>query len=754
MVELLSPAGEINSFKSAIENGANAIYMGTASHNARIMASNFSIEEYIECIHYAHIRSVKVYLTLNTLVYDNEMESAVTLLVELYSHGLDGVIIQDIGLFNVIKNVLPEIEIHASTQMSVHNLKQVKYLEELGFSRVVLARELTIKEIEYISKNSNIELEVFVHGALCVSYSGQCLMSSMIGGRSGNRGKCAGPCRLRYTMYENSKPIYSNKYLLSKKDIFGLDYIRQLIDIGVTSLKIEGRSKSVEYVGIVTEKYRKCIDSSVDEQDRKDLKQMFIRSTESYGYFDKVGSIDTISENCAKNTGLKLGTVIAVKDEYIKLVLEEDIDLHDGIEVYLTDNVVSTIVTCIKNDRSIILNKEVTSGNIVWIGDISKPVNVGDIVYKTSSSKLNKEYKDRITKITRKNLVTGTINILKGTNINMDITINNEAVNIAIDYIPQDSVNKPVDSEYVYNQFSKTIDSPFEFADLKYNIEDNLYVPVSKLNELRREIIKRLEQSYIINIDVTQINSKLDEYILNHNTSLNSLQHNRSRDNNSIFVYKYNTDDEYKYMGDYSKIIYLNIADIRRFELQNIDIVSKYKVEKEVYIYIPSIVLSNLDKYIDSDLERLIKLGAKGILLGNIGYIQMAMDLKSKHDIKIVADYSLNVVNTYSAMFLKEKGIDKITISPEIDESEIQNIANLIDIEVIENFVTAMTSRFCPVKAYSKACNCNNNSYELKDSHNNVRYNVICDNTDCTIKLVRNISCIENNIYNKRKCII
>jgi len=555
-------------------------------------------------------------------------------------------------------------------------------------------------------------------------------------------------------MYENNKSIYSNKYLLSKKDIFGVDYIHKLIDAGVTSLKIEGRSKSVEYVGIVTEKYRKCIDSSIDENDRKNLKQIFIRSSESSGYFEKVGSIDTISKDCAKNTGLKLGTVLAIKDEYIKLKLEENIDLHDGIEVYSTDNVVSTIVTCIKNDKFITLNKEILSDNIVWIGDISKDVNVGDIIYKTSSSKLNKEYRDKILKINRKILVNGTVNILKDTNINMDLLINKEAVNISIDYIPQTSVNKPVDSEYVYNQFSKTIDSPFEFTDLKYNISDNLFVPVSKLNELRRDIIKRLEESYIINIDVTEIYSKLDEYIINHSESLISLQHNKSRNENSIFIYKYNPIDEYKYMGDYSNIIYLNISDIRRYELQDIDIVSKYITEKEVYIYVPNIVLAKLDKYIDSDLERLIKLGAKGILLGNIGYIQMATDLKSKYGIKVVADYSLNVVNTHSAMFLKEKGIDKITISPEIDESEIQNIANVIDIEVIENFVTAMTSRFCPVKAYSKACNCNNNLYELKDNHNNVKYNVICDNTDCTIKLVRNISCIENNVFNKRKCII
>ncbi|MDD2376388.1 MAG: DUF3656 domain-containing protein [Clostridia bacterium] len=555
-------------------------------------------------------------------------------------------------------------------------------------------------------------------------------------------------------MYENNKSIYNNKYLLSKKDIFGIDYIHKLINIGVTSLKIEGRSKTLEYVGIVTEKYRKCIDSNIDEKDIKDLKQIFIRSLESSGYFDKIGSIESISENCAKNTGLKLGTIIGKKDEYIKLKLEENIDLHDGIEIYTSENVVSTIVTCIKNDKFITFNKEVLSDNIVWIGDISKSVNIGDIVYKTSSNKLNKEYRDKILKINRKNLVTGTINILKNTNVNMDLIINNEIVNIFINYIPQDSVNKQVDSEYIDNQFSKTIDSPFEFTNLNYNIDDNLFVPVSKLNELRRDIIKRLDESYIVNIDVTEKYNKLDEYIINHNKSLNNLQHNKSKNENSIFIYKYNSIDEYKYIGDYSNIIYLNISDIRRYELQNIDIISKYINEKDVYIYIPNIVLSNLDKYIDSDLERLIKLGVKGILFGNIGYIKMAIDLKSKYGIRIVADYSLNIVNTYAAIFFKEKGIDKITISTEIDESEIQNIANIIDIEVIENFVTAMTSRFCPVKAYSKVCNCNNNSYELKDNHNNIRYNVICDNTDCTVKLVRNISCIENNIFSKRKCII
>ncbi|MDD4387392.1 MAG: U32 family peptidase [Clostridia bacterium] len=757
MVELLSPAGEINSFKSAIENGANAIYMGTASHNARVMANNFSTEEYIDCIHYAHIRGVKVYLTLNTLIYESEIEDAMKLLIKLYSHGLDAVIIQDIGLLDVIRNVLPNIEIHASTQMSVHNLKQVKYMESLGFSRVVLARELTLNEIEYISKNSNIELEIFIHGALCVSVSGQCLMSSMIGSRSGNRGRCAGPCRLKYSMFENGKNIYSDRYLLSKKDIFGIDYVHKLIDIGVTSLKIEGRSKSPEYVGLVTDKYRKCIDSSIDEEDRNLLNQMFIRTAESIGYFEKVQAKESITENTPKNTGLKLGNVLAVKNEYVKVKLEEDIDLHDGIEVYSNGRIVSTIVTCIKNEQFVTVNKEMKKGSIVWLGDISKKVESNAIIFKTSSSKLNEEYKNKLTKINRKVFVGGTINIQSNKNINMEVKLNGKVFNVDIEYIPQVSVNKPVDEEYIFNQFSKTIDSSFEFTNLEYNIEDNLFVPVSKLNELRRKVIDKLEASFLINIDVTSNYRKLDEYILNHNELVNRLSNGKLNKtiNNSLFIYKYSSKLENKYISDDSDIIYLNISDIRKFELKNIDIVSKYINKKDVYVYIPNVVLSKLDKYIEENLERIVKSGVKGILLGNIGYLDLCIDLKAKYKLTIIADYSLNIANTYAAIFFKEKGIDKISILPELDEYEVKNIANVIDVEIVEDYVTAMTSRFCPVKSYSGGCNCTKNTYVIKDMYNNVPYDIVCDNTDCIVKLVRNIpNTYSSTAFSKRKCII
>ncbi|MEG1705349.1 MAG: U32 family peptidase [Clostridia bacterium] len=757
MIELLSPAGEIGAFKAAIENGADAIYMGVGSYNARIMANNFTKEEYINCIHYAHIRGAKVYLTLNTLLYDSEIKEAVQLVIELYSHGLDAAIVQDIGIFKILKDVLPEIDIHASTQMSVHNINQVKFLEKLGFKRIVLAREMTLEEIKYIRENTKVELEIFIHGALCVSYSGQCLMSSMIGARSGNRGKCAGPCRLKYSMYENGKIIKDNSYLISKKDIFGIDYVNKLIDIGVNSLKIEGRSKTAEYVGLATDKYRKCIDGKFESLDKKELLQMFNRSGEDSGYFESVKTAESITSLSPKNTGLKLGTIILVKDEFVKIKLEENIDMHDGIEIYSSEEVASTIVTCIRDDRFKILNKEANKGEIVWLGDISKKVFIGDEIYKTSSSKLCAMYREKNSKINRKTILDTVINVIHDKNISIEVKLNifgkQQIVKDYVEYIPQISMNKQVDKDYIDNAFSKTIDAAYKFNITDYNISQGLFVPVSKLNELRRNIIEKVDMLFKTYIDVSKKNIDLDNYIVKHEKEILSINKKYTHEN-SLFIYEYVDINFEEYIQNSSKIIYLNISDVRKAELKGLDIISKLNDKKEVYIYIPNIVLNNVDKYINENLERIINLGVKGILIGNIGYIEKATKLKEKYGLKLVIDYSLNVLNTYAALFYKNIGIDKITISTEIDECEIKNIAEIIDIEIVENFVTAMTTRFCPVKSYSSGCNCSKNKYTLKDNFNNVRYNIVCDNSDCVVKFVRNISTTENNSYNKRKCIL
>jgi len=282
-VELLAPAGDLECLKVAVQMGANAVYFGAEEFNARVNGRNFEKQELIEAIKYAKLRGVKTHLTLNILIKNNEFEDAIKLVGFAYNAGIDAIIIQDLGLSKKVIELFPDLEVHSSTQMTIYNLDGAKKIKELGFSRCVLARELSVKEIEHICKNIDIDIEVFIHGALCISYSGQCLMSSMIGGRSGNRGKCAGTCRLPYNLLKDGEEQVKG-YLLSSKDVCTLDIIPDLIKAGVKSFKIEGRMKSKEYVGIVTSIYRKYVDLAesgkeykVDEKDREKLMQIFNR---------------------------------------------------------------------------------------------------------------------------------------------------------------------------------------------------------------------------------------------------------------------------------------------------------------------------------------------------------------------------------------------------------------------------------------------------------------------------------------------
>jgi putative protease len=268
-LELLSPVGDFECLKAAVQNGADTVYLGASSFNARARATNFDEEGLKNAIKYAKLRNVKVNLTLNTLLKDNELPSAISLAVFAYNCGIDAIIVQDLGLASFLHKNYPEIVLHASTQMTVHNLEGVKQLENLGYSRVVLSRELSISEIQNIRKNTNIELEVFVHGALCISYSGQCLFSSMVGNRSGNRGMCAQPCRLPYELYEEDK-LLDKGFLLSPRDQMSMDYLPTLVRIGIDCFKIEGRLKSPEYVATVTKIYRKYIDYIKENLDLSD----------------------------------------------------------------------------------------------------------------------------------------------------------------------------------------------------------------------------------------------------------------------------------------------------------------------------------------------------------------------------------------------------------------------------------------------------------------------------------------------------
>lgn len=399
--ELLAPAGGMQQLVAAVENGADAVYIGGQLFNARENATNFSDEEIVEAIQYAHVRDVKIYITMNTLLNDQELPQAVEYAKKMYLLGADALIIQDIGFGEIIKEELPDFPLHASTQATVYSLEGVLEYAKLGYKRVILARELNQEEIDYISKNSPIEVETFVHGALCMSYSGQCLLSSFNGGRSGNRGRCAQPCRLPFEVVEknrdNYKRIKEQGYYLSPKDLKLVEHLPELVGSKVASIKIEGRMKSPEYTAIVTKIYRKYLDlalenksGNVELKDAKDLIQIFNRGGFSTGYFEEKLSKRLITKDRPKHWGALVGTVRAYesKKDTIKIKLKEDLHIGDGIEIVndqLPGNVISFMV---KN------GERVTSANrndTVIVGDIRGTVKDGDLVYRITKKSLMSE---------------------------------------------------------------------------------------------------------------------------------------------------------------------------------------------------------------------------------------------------------------------------------------------------------------------------------------------------------------------------
>lgn len=392
-VELLSPVGEWDSLVAAVQNGANAVYFGANEFNARMNSKNFDRETLKKAIEYAKLRNVKTNLTLNILIKNSEFEKAMDLVKYAYSCGIDAIIVQDLGLAREIIKTFPDLDVHSSTQMTIYNLDGVRQIEKLGFKRCVLARELSIDEISYISKNTNLEIEVFIHGALCICYSGQCLMSSMIGGRSGNRGKCAGTCRLPYTLLKDEDPI-DKGYLLSSKDVCTLDILPKLIEAGVKSFKIEGRMKSPEYVGLVTSIYRKYIDLAnsdkpynVDEEDREKLMQIFNRGGFSTGYLKGKLGKEMIYKYKPNNMGVYLGKVINYNPnkEYVKFKTEKDIAIGDSIAI--NDSSCKTSELMIEGTNI----KLAKRGQVVTCGRINGKISPGDKIYKTVSILLNKE---------------------------------------------------------------------------------------------------------------------------------------------------------------------------------------------------------------------------------------------------------------------------------------------------------------------------------------------------------------------------
>ena len=544
-MELLAPAGSEDAFRAALHNGADAIYLGAGPHHARQYAGGFSEPVFFSLVDEAHVAGVKVYLTLNTLLTGTELETAFAWAERAWAGGVDALILQDIGLARLLHTRRPDIVLHASTQMSLHNLDGVQAAQAAGFSRVVLARELSLPAIAAIRAGTGIELEVFGHGALCVSYSGQCLMSSLIGGRSGNRGTCAQPCRLPWKMTAAEdggfpgaagwprsavRPETAEGYLLSMKDLMALPFLPSLQAAGVTSVKIEGRMKSPEYVATVTGIYRRHLDRlaeegaaaySVDPQDETALRQIFNRGgfTGRYlagrtGEGSLAGPDGQVSAGSRltdgplvdpvhpKHLGIRVGVVRAWRAPYAEVRLEEAMSLGDGLEVHPGGKggtgVVSTILTAIVDGGAHV--REVTGNRTVLLGDIKEPVRAGDVVYRTSQkSQLAAAVETVAHWHVRRVPLSMAFRLRGGEPAHLTVTDPQGHQVAVVSSVPAESAReRPLSPERVEAQLAKSGDAAWAVRDVRMDLDGVGILPVKEINAMRRQALEELARVRVL----------------------------------------------------------------------------------------------------------------------------------------------------------------------------------------------------------------------------------------------------------------
>lgn len=697
-VELLAPAGSIESLYAAVNNKADAVYLGGSKFSARAYASNFDDELLEKAVDYAHSYGIKVYITINTLIKEKELNEVINYVGFLYRIGVDALIVQDLGVYNMIKEAYEDFEIHASTQMTIHNSDGALYLRDKGYHRIVLSREMTLKEIEYISKDLGIETEIFIHGALCVCYSGQCLMSSLIGGRSGNRGRCAQSCRLPYNLIRVEDGESKKGYLLSPKDISMISNIEDVINSGTSSLKIEGRMKRPEYVSGVIKAYREEIDNVLSRRNKdskekeKILLKLFNREGFSKAYFYKNEGKDMMAYNFPKNTGVLLGKAIKNGEVY----LNESVSLGDGIRIGIGEDGF-TVSKILINNMAV---EKAEEGQKVKL--LPQKYKSGDELYKTSDTELlnslKEDYRDPFgRKIPLTAEVTFKLNEpLKVTVHYEDYVITKEGAMV------EKALKSPLSKEKVLSNLCKSGDIPYKIEKVEFKEFDEGFLPVSSVNEVRREVLETLRNENVTRYKrIPSMQSKKQPC------------ENTKKDNNEEYIFVVNSIDQ------------LEALKSRGVESIAVDIFRKGKnritlkdIENSFYLKVPNIIKEEYP-HICKILDELIP-NIKGIVTSNLGIINRYM-----HKTKIVGDYKLNIFNSKSAEFISED-VDVVPLSVELNRKEIteviKNSNTTMQIQIYGK-MEMMVSEYCPIgstyggKCSDKGCNnaCLKSDYILED---------------------------------------
>lgn len=719
-IELLAPAGSYESMLAAVANGANAVYLGGNAFSARALATNFTNEEIIKTVKHCHLFNVKVYVTVNTLYSDDQFIELIEYIDFLYYNQVDAVIVQDIGLLEVVKNRYVDFEVHMSTQTSIYNIEGVNYFKNQGVSRVVLARENTLNEIKDICQKTDLDIEVFVHGALCMSYSGQCLFSSLIAKRSGNKGSCGQPCRLKYHLIKNNTLITDNaSFLLSPKDLCTIDHIKELIEAGVTSFKIEGRMKRPEYVASVVRQYRKAIDSYFEkssinnESSVNEMMTMFNRGFTSGHIFD---DNHILSKDFPGHRGVKVGSVIGHNENKntISIKLEKKLRQNDRI-LFKKTNATRTIT------------KLYSKGNLV------NHANAGDIV----SIEMNDfiEMNDEVMIIYNYEL----INLLKKTYINNDIKTKvdcNVQIDVNKNYIQlelicgihtiflnstisiEKATKSPITKERIQQQLSKLGDTPYIMNNCVVKIEDGYIFSIKELNQIRRDAIVLLNDKRLNLYNRVKINPVVN---------LNNKEHILSRK-----IVKVLNIEQYKQAITYNDFeIFISIEDdletAYQYAIKNNSSFNVYTTFLTSSHTIESLIHSKVYKFINTIM---------------VADYRAFNEFKDK---KIILDRHFNLYNSYSLKHFRDYDC---VMSIECTSKHLKNLntANNVYVYVYGN-IEVMHLKHCIISEHyfgKKIIGCN----KCKDGNF-----CLSDRTKSKFDIIPDSSC-NNIIYHDRPIVI
>ena len=707
-VEILAPAGSMECLKAAIAAGADAVYTGGALFGARAYAHNLTEEELLEAIDYVHLHGRRLYLTVNTLIKDREMEKQMyDYLLPYYRQGLDAVIVQDIGLFRFIRKHFPDLPIHASTQMTLTGVDGAKFLEKEGAQRIVTSRELSMAEVKKIADETELEIESFVHGALCYCYSGQCLFSSFIGGRSGNRGQCAQPCRLLYRTPEAKRP----QYLLSLKDICTLELIPEMIESGIYSFKIEGRMKKPEYAAAVAFQYRKYADLylkyyeecpaeedpaayamkkyRVREEDRQMLLDLYNRGGFHTGYYHTQNGREMISLNRPNHAGVPAVKVLAKKGRTVTAKAMTDLSPQDIIELPMrrgrekADN-----YTC---------KDAVRKGMNVQIPVFADtPFKRDEIWMRTRNSALIERLHEEFVNGKIKERICGTFRLYPQEAATLTVKCRDAEITVTGEKA-QEALSQPMSRERIEKQLRKTGNTEFEFSFLKAEIGEKVFLPMQSLNELRREALETLEkvicEKYRRSGEVKDPEEDKTELSMEEEVLSGWTASVRTAEQMEVIL-------EEEAIGR----IYVDCTMFPRIWEKDsyVEWITKvHAAGKEIYLVMPYIFRERTRKQYEAAYNRIFGAGWDGILIAN--YESFAFLKEHGYTGRIMTDYNLYEFNQESRKFWKEKGVFEFTAPVELTERELQDLRVKDGEVIVYGYLPMMISAGC-IQKTTRGC--------------------------------------------------